>query len=317
MIEHDSSALGAIRPFLERLNGAPDVQILGGVGSVALRHPDLVIDFDARELRVPFIDLSVFRETGKKRDADIFVATSNGDRIKEVKALAQQTIEDGMEIAVCSVRSERAFRKQLPSFILPSGPFHSVTSERYETNGEGTEHMKILAPFGAAIDQSALEQWHIVAEDDEVVIPISHPGATIANYTQRSISGLRPKDKVKMDAAALNVFRVSPEVREWLIEGPGRSQLDLSVAFLSLRHPLDETVHLIDGIELPSMKWDELIDGPINLATQYPRYFRERAVGFAALKAKVAFAIESRLDLVDKLNNGTFERFMKPFVGNQ
>lgn len=303
------TSVDAIRPFLEQFKDAPDIQVMGGLGSAALRHPQLVIDTDSKELRVPDHEISLLRPNGTKRDADVFVATTNTERIKEVKQALAASVAGKLAVAVCAFHSHTSFDRQ--PYVQTD-----VTSDRYCIDPFRRQYGKVLSPFVAPIDPEGLEQWQLIV-NDELSIPVSHPGATITNYTQRSIVGLRPKDMKKMNEAAPMVLAKSPEIREWLLDGPGRSQFDLSHAFTSLHRQEASTVEIVEGIELPTLSLDEMIDGPLMIAPDSPRFLREQAVKFASLKSRVAFAIESNEHIVKFFNDERVERLFKRFVKNR
>lgn len=303
------TSVDAIRPFLEQFGDAPDIQVMGGLGSAALRHPKLVIDSENKELRVPDHKVSLLRPNGTKRDADVFVATTDTERIKEVKRALTASVAGRLAVSVCAFHPHTSFDRQ--PYVQTD-----VTSDRYCIDPFRRRYGKVLSPFVAPIDPEGLEQWHLIV-NDELSIPVSHPGATLTNYTQRSIVGLRPKDKEKTDEAARMVFAKNPEIKEWLLDGPGRSQFDLSHAFTSMRQQNAPVVEVVEGIELPTISLDEMIDGPLMIAPDARRSLREQAVKFAALKSRAAFAIESNKHIVKLFNDERIERLFKAFVKNR
>lgn len=299
-------SVDVIRPFLAEVEGPSDIQIMGGIASTALRHPDLVVDFVHKELRVPEVDIPIFRPNGTLRDADVFVLTENTERIQEVKKTLVQSIDDQLIASVCAIHPFRAYERQI-------GNQTEITSDRYRVNPFKKDYAKVLPPFVATIDPEALETWQLIV-NDELTIPVSHPGATFSNYTQRSIEGLRPKDAKKMNAAARNVFAKAPEIKEWLLDGPGWSQFELSYAFTSLRQQRRPTVNIIDGIELPTMTLDAMTDSHLMIDPETSRAFRRQAVGFAALKSRASFAISSNEKIVAFFNEPKVEELFARFI---
>jgi len=305
MVQVENS-IDVIQPFLERFEGAPDIQVMGGLGSTALRHPELVIDIDNKELRVPDHDIPTLRPNGTIRDADVFVATEDVDRIREVKAELIASVAGKLVVSVCAYHPYKAYEREFTNPL-------NVTSDRYRVDPFRPKYGKVLAPFVAPIDPEALEQWQLIV-NDAVSMPVSHPGATLANYTQRSIVGLRPKDKDKTNAAARNIFEKTPEVKEWLLDGPGRSQFALSHAFTSIRQQRKPTVEIVEGIELPTLSLDQLTNSPLMMAPDAIRAFRRQAVDFAALKARGAYAIESNPQIVKFFNQEWVEQLFRNFI---
>lgn len=314
MSEYENS-VEILRSFAERVQGAPDIQLLGGIASTALRHPDLVIDMQNRELRVPHHDLSARRPNGAKRDADILVTSSDEARIQEVKAIAFEEIQKQLTVSVCSIRSfdELQDRRR----VAVSRPFSktSFLSERYEASHAGHAYVKSLSPFAVPIEPTTLQQWQLII-NDELSLPVSHPGATIANYTQRSISGVRPKDYQKMSEASQNAYAKAPELRDWLQDGPGSSQMTLTQILYSLRFEALDAVRVL-GVELPLVPLDVLAEGPAFMDTFAEPEGKRRAVAQAAWKASTMYAIENNPVIVKALNNGVVERALGVFTGNK
>lgn len=299
-------SVDVIRPFLAATEGAPDIQVMGGIGSTALRHPDLVIDIDNRELRVPKVDVSIFRPNGTPRDADVFVASENTERIQEVKRLLVESVSGHLIASVCAIHPFKSYERE---FYNPT----EITSDRYRINPFMQSVGKVLPPFVAQIDPEAMEQWQLIV-NDELTIPVSHPGATLANYTQRSIEGLRPKDTKKIHEAARNIFEKEPEIKDWLLEGPGWSQFELSHAFTSLRQQGKPTVTIVDGIELPTMTLNQMVDSRLMMAPDSIRAFRRQAVDFAAIKSRASYAISSNEKVVAFFNNPKVEELFARFI---
>lgn len=309
------NSVDVIRPVVERLGDARDYQILGGIASVALRHPELSIDMDARELRVPNLVLGTRRPNNSKRDADILVTTSNQERVQEVKAIAKEELQGKLALAVCSIHSRGTLKHLYDTAISRPIGSRSFTSDRFEANAEGTAFEKVLSPFAVPLDAATLEQWRLII-NDEYSFPVSHPGATLANYTQRSLSGIRPKDYDKTLEAAANLFAKEPELLTWLKDGPGDSQMRLTQILYSLRIQQVDAIQILGGVELPILTHQELADSPYFMAPHDTEEDRARSVAFAAFKARRNHAVESKPWLVNLLNHGIVEKGLGKFVNN-
>lgn len=257
---------------------------MGGVGTSALADPRTIIDAEQKYVIAP-VDffLPVTRPDGNRRDVDVLVKTTDPARIAEVREAVSLTVEPYLEASVFGIRPEHALQRQTRN---PFGfaAVKTFLSDRYALNDQVI--VKSLYPFAVPIDPESLENWKLVVGNDTTEYPIPHPGSTLANYTNRSITGLRPKDAVKVHAMAANINKQTPEVREWLMDGPGRSQLELSAVLRSLRYE-SSSPHftVLPGIDVPLYTRSELADHPSFLARDLSAYDRRSLVGMAAHKA--------------------------------
>lgn len=289
-----TNSLDVIKPFIERVADAGDVHIMGGVGTAALGCASVEINSSAKEVWVPgsFV-LPTHREDGTKRDVDVLVLSSDKNRVAEVAFDLQETVGDALEQSVFDIRSHETLQKQL-AHPLGFRAFRTFLSDRYEASSEtsGT-YVKSLFPFSLALPNEVLETWTLRVGNDETGIPIPHPGTTLSNYTSRSISGLRPRDAGKITHVAENVFAMAPEIKEWLIDGPGQSQLELSKVIASLRSPEQEDFHLIDGLTVDTYSFNELVEHPAFMFPEKPQAYKYALLGEAAFKAHGLHAFES------------------------
>lgn len=225
-----------IEPFTQRISEFPEIemQLIGGVGSAALAHPELQVDFEDRTITVPEdLHLPQFREDGNRRDLDVLVLSPDKREVKEVEKFATEVIGDELEISVFGLKetSQLDRQKQRPFGLSAMKTF---LSDRYVSGVNGTTQVyKALFPFQVPFNPVALQTWSLRV--GEMSFPVPHPGMSIANYYTRSISGLRPKDAEKVGLMAENVFARSPETLKWLTEGDGTPFLDLANILHSLR----------------------------------------------------------------------------------
>ncbi|MEK7599860.1 MAG: hypothetical protein AAB462_02405 [Patescibacteria group bacterium] len=255
-----------VRPFTDALahGRAGDVQIIGGVGSAALEHPDVQILTDQKLVIAPNkMRLPQRRNDGSLRDLDCLVKSSQQDRIDDVEALAREVIGDKLEISVFGLHSMGQFteKKVSPAMSLAK----SFVSDRYidqAPDGTVIQGVKSIFPFAVAIDPDALETWNLQIGDHQPT-PIPHPGATIVNYLTRSVSGLRPKDADKVEKLTANIAKKSPDVIDWVVDGPGASQLEFARVLHTLRQPSKDAQAMSVGgaIDIEPHVLDDLMRG--------------------------------------------------------
>lgn len=293
------NSLDIIKPFAEQVVLQGDVQLMGGIGTAALGHDEVEINFDAKEVRVPeTLFLPSYREDGTKRDIDVLVVSSNPERVATVAKQLNDSVGEALEQSVFDIRTHDTLQKQL-AHPLGFRAFRTFLSDRYEASSQpsGT-YVKSLFPFVVPLPAEAMETWALYVGDDLNPLPIPHPGTTLSNYTSRSISGLRPRDTQKITQVADNVFKKAPAVKEWLIDGPGASQLELSKVLASLNAPGVKNVSLIDGLRVDTYQQSELAEHPAFMYAHEPAARRRLILGEAAFKARALHFFESNPQVV-------------------
>ena len=153
------------------------------------------------------------------------------------------------------------------------------------------------------LPQEALEPYTLIIVDDkdgkEVAMPVLHPAANIANYLSRSAGGLRKKDNglEKFPRIAYNVLR-DPDCREWLLDGPGKSQFELASVMRSLVGRGDQPLKHV-RIPMPNYSLVELADHPAFMYREsLPTLARRAVIGMAAMKASGVYVAEQNEQLV-------------------
>lgn len=290
------NSLDIIRPFVQRIETQPDVQIMGGLGSAALALGEVELSFDRKEVYAPKdFNLSAFRPDGTLRDVDVLVLSSDPSRIGEVSAELKETVGNELERSVFGIRPRQALEAQIQD-PLGFRAFRTFVSDRYDL-GDG-ELVKALFPFWVPLHQESLETWSLLI-GDEPAIPIPHPGATIANYTNRSISGVRPKDATKVAAIVANVFAKAPELKEWLVDGNGASQLELSALIASLSKDRRAIEAVFHDIPFPAYSHDALIEHEAFIPRELTsRRTKQQIIATAAFKAEGLHFFESNKHVV-------------------
>lgn len=240
-----------ISPFVASISDAPvPVQLMGGVGSFALLQPETEIRAEEKLVVLPrdmnLDGIGQYRDDGNLRDADILVLSSDHRTVKNIEELANDMIGNDLEVSVFGLHRLAHWQKQIEHRRLSLAL--RWLSDRYveESSGQITNATKALYPFAVDLDRGCLDTWHTVTHRHDP-IPGPHPGTVILNYLTRSISGLRPKDENKVQRMAANVFDKEPEILDWIVDGPGQTQLELADALHTLREPDDARQDLIIG----------------------------------------------------------------------
>lgn len=220
-----------IRPFNEAIGGREDVQLIGGIGSAALTHPETVIVPEEKRVIAPYdLYLPQYRPDGNLRDFDALVLSYKKEKVAEVEELSEEIMGDELELSLFGLKpivqlarmKLHPYREGLKQFL----------SDRYvlEEEDAGVEvAVKALFPFSVGMNLETLETWRLyIGERDPFPAPIPHPGTVVLNYLTRSISGLRPKDADKVSTIADALFKQAPDMRDWLMDGPGYEQVELA-----------------------------------------------------------------------------------------
>jgi len=281
-----------VRPFMEATSHLNNIQIMGGIGSAALTHQETMIVPDEKRVIAP-ADLSLpqYRPDGNLRDFDALVLSTSQARVDEVKEIAKETIGDELELSFFELKPLARLQTQRMEPFRSLGQF---VSDRYviETDEEGIiMARRSLFPFEVAVDFETLDTWSLsIGDKDPRPTPIPHPGTTILNYLTRSVSGLRPKDEAKVNEIAKNVVNKAPETKDWLMDGPGRSQMEFARIF----HKLGRGGTLVVGeqVEITPVK-GSLLDHPAFMITDAPSPTQRIALGVTYAKARILHAFES------------------------
>lgn len=301
------SCIEISEPYFEALQykQVDHVQIMGGVGSAALVDPDLFID-DATQTLIPManIDLPQFRPGGSKRDLDVLVLSTDQEVIDNEEALARDLIGNELVLSFFGLLKTGVLHQQTSRPLRSTA--RTFLADRYVNGNQlgGIEQaQKALYPFSVQIDPSAFETWHL--QYNGISIPVPHPGTTVLNYLTRSISGLRTKDVSKVTEVADNILGKSPEIKEWMIDGPGQGMLHFARILHGLREPrhsprtLDVGEHLTITPATP-----EEIEAATNpLLHGASDRERRMSIAMARVKARTIHAAESNQALVDFFQN--------------
>lgn len=297
-----------IEPFIRALAGRPDlpeVQVIGGNGSAALLDRRTVIDLDRRTILAPAAcDLPRYRPDGTLRDLDALVLSTDRRQIDRVEALADDVIGDGLAISIFGLKPlddlerQRAQPLRSTAFVF-LGDRYVTTSSDHSGRLVDLAGFKALYPFQAPIGLDTVETFQLHLGDGPAT-PTAHPGATILNYLTRSISGLRAKDRAKVDTMTERVLTGCPAVADWITEGPGQDLLSLARSLHTLRQPGHEakTLRIGNQLDLAPYTRDELENHPGFMANHLGPAGRRTIIELARLKSRAVGQAESHPMLV-------------------
>lgn len=316
MKENKENCIDIIRPFINELHNRKmcgDVQIVGGVTTFGLKEKASKFFVKKKLVVVPkdidYSSIGQFREDGNLRDLDVFTKSTNPETLANVEKIAKDTIHDKLIMSVFGLHTHEELVKQIENPV--SSLFLKVyLADRYVTvqeNGQITKVLKALYPFSVEMNQKCLENWGLVFGDDKP-IPIPHPGTVILNYLTRSVSGLRPKDAIKINDLSKNVFTKAPELYDWIVEGPGKSQLELANILYTLSKSMfDKTLIIGDKLEIKPQNILKLPKNPnMLIKNDQSAYF---AVFVSLIKAQAVHFVEKHSRAVT-----FFQKYFEPHM---
>jgi hypothetical protein len=289
-----------MRPYIEAVTAPdmPPVQLLGGVGSVALQDEATLIKVDEKRIIAPAdLELSNYRDDGNLRDIETLVMSADPDDIARVDHMASQLMGDALQTETFNFAPISHFD---PIKAKPLGfkAFMMFVSDRYlpgevAWSPEGPKARRVLFPFSTAIPHEALETWTLeIGEHTEVPVPAV--GAVVLNYLTRSISGLRGKDEEKIEKMATAIFEKAPTTIDWIIDGPGSTQYDFARVLHTLREPKRRPKDLVVGGELTvSPIAGDLARHPMFMLAEDEDQTQQRALRIARFKSRALHAAES------------------------
>ncbi len=312
-----TNCLELVRPFatLAAEEGYENFQVFGGIGSHALTLASTEIHPDERLVTVSEeVMLAQRRVDGNLRDFDCLILDTDQSVVDGLEALAKKTIGKELELSFFGLRSLDQLTKQAKR---PASSAAKVwVSDRYVTmaDGEVALAQKALYPFAVDMDPALLETWHLQINGDRP-LPIPHPGVTILNYLTRSISGLRPKDATKVEKLSCNIIGKAPEVLDWVVDGPGQSQIEFARILHSLGNSSapERRLRLAGHIDIATYSAQELrdheafmpgADDPNANSILRAAQIKSKVVGFFEKHDQVVTMwqkyVEPRIDIITK-----------------
>ncbi len=303
--EEAISCIEIVEPFARALweEGVTNVQFMGGIGSVALTLPETEIFVNHNTVATPETDelhekIGQFRPNGTLRDLDGLVLSDDPEVVARVQTLAEEVIGDELELSFFGLHNMARLQRQVEH------PFQSVAKvwvgDRYVTieRGQIIEAKKAIYPFAVDLPEEVLEPWWLQIGNREPM-PIPSPAAAPLNYTTRSLSGLRPKDAEKVQQLVENLEQKAPELIDWMIEGPGKSQVELATVLHSIREPRDNPRSFTIGqkFERATMTDKEILQSDVFLGEQNEAV-RRAILAMSRAKGRTVYQYESNPKLV-------------------
>lgn len=316
----EPNCIEIVRPFAARLEddlSLPEVQFMGGIVSAALKHEGTVILPDERRIVTTdaFLhespDLGRYRQNGTLRDMDALVLSDDESQVATVEGIAEEEIGNRLDISVFRLVSGRQLEEQRAA---PFGvqALKTFVSDRYVRNDGGLD--KALFPFTVPIDPEVMDSWKLEVNGQEY--RVMNPAVSILNYLTRSISGLRPKDYDKVQDMAKLVFGKSPELVEWVVDGPGRSHMEFAGILQTLRRsdtfPRSKRTLSVGGVlEIRAGSVRSLRDHEAFMMHAADGNVQDAVLFMAVLKARGLGMGEANEDVVR-----VFQKFIEGRIGN-
>lgn len=318
-VRAELNCIDIIRPFVERLEENPElppVQLMGGIGSAALKHKDTVIlpseqrIVTSRSFTQENPDLSRYRQNNTLRDVDALVLSDDEAKVQAVERLAEEAIGDQLDISIFRlISSEQLDRQRTAPFGFQA--LKTFVSDRYVYKDGRMD--KALFPFAVPIDPAVMDSWNLEVDGQE--FPVVNPATSVLNYLTRSISGLRPKDHEKVQKIAGLVFRKAPELADWAVDGPGKSHIEFASILQTLRHGAASVrskpaLRVGEVLEIPTQSIRDLYNHEAFLLRDADSRVQRKAISIALLKSRGLGWGESKEGLVR-----VFQKFVEGRLG--
>ena len=285
------------------------IQFMGGITARALSDPSLRVYPEDRVMEAsPELRMPTTRENGTLRDLDILALTTDPSCVTAVQDEVSGIVDGRLDVSVFGIRPAEILRNQ-SRHPMGMSALKTFLSDRYRE--ETGETYRALFPFSVPIDNETIEPWRLVIGQDE--IPMPAPAATVLNYTQRSISGLRAKDKKKWLEMVNNLKSTYPKMQDDILEGSFAEQAQLTMLIEGLRGG-DSLVS--ETLGLRRLSFEELSKSPFLMLNGQPERNVLRAVKLARSKARGLAFFESNETVVG-LWQQHVERRLDTVVKNQ
>lgn len=278
-MSRETDCFEAIAPFAERYIDNDAVQIIGGVGTAALCSPLSEIDLENRRISVPEdFTLATYRPDGTLRDVDVLVLSSDRSCVQQVQKVLEQTLGGSLEPSVFGIRSAKQIRRQIANPLDPAN-LAIFLGDRYESP-DSDGYVRALFPFMTELSKDSLKPWTLIRGN--IVVPVPNPATSLINYFSRSVSGLRSKDENKVQDMAEKIFSKSPELLDYIQNGPLQNELEFVRVIASLSGV--PTPHVLDSRPLHAP--GELTMHPHFMAKALPARMRQMIIGATIFKAR-------------------------------
>lgn len=159
---------------------------VGGVPTKATLEGD--IDWEGQQVQITDeVRLPTKRDNGTVRDLDLLIPTTDPREIQLAKEIAMDCVGGDLVVSTFGLKSYQSGRLGVFDF----------TGSRY-IDIDGTLYWH-LGGVETEIPQETLNPWRIISASGDTVIQSLGPVSLYGAYLCRSITGVRPKDKEKVE----------------------------------------------------------------------------------------------------------------------
>lgn len=261
--------------------------VLGGIATSAIKHPDSVFDHQTNRLvAAPDSGEPVFRDNGTRRDIDLLVLdVLTSEQATRVRQKISLVVGKYLVVSVFGLSNHQ--QPTVLRRVVKSAA--AWTSERTLDN-DGTLRYE-LYPLQQEVPRESYQPWTLQLPNGHGV-SILNPAAHMLAYHMRSISGVRDKDRDKVEKMRKRVFS-DPNFKDQIQTGPLRSwkQFADNIDRLGTQPPTYET--------LPA--------APIASALEW-RMFRKKNEWLRFLEANPT--------IVKYAQKGLLQAVLRPIIGS-
>jgi hypothetical protein len=323
-----TNCVDIIRPLFEETDRRQlAVQSLGGLGSAALLLTETKFESREKGIYAPSdMIIPTLRDNGSPHDVDICVLSTKLADIEAVEEIGANTIGYTLDVNVFGFHDMAELDAMKRNPTSGNARYASV-SDRYmptpttEALGEGTtsanedSFIKAVFPFGVTVPKEALETWtlHI---GNHTHIPVPHPAIMLLNNLTRSIGGPRQKYDKKVPLMYETLRRADPELIAWMIDGPGKSHIELAAVLRTVgsRRIHAKPVAVGPDFSKPAPSFRELRDHQAFLMRDAPRDQQNKVLALAKTRGIIVGTVEDHL--MDFWEEKGLERYFKSIVRN-
>jgi hypothetical protein len=254
-------------------------------------------------------DAPMIRPNGTGRDWDILVTTTDPRVIGKIDGKIKDRLfsKYGVSEKLVSVFGlgpadtlQAQAEHPLERTIVAKNSFLSDRYAAMDGRGGVSKLFRALPPCAVQVDPQTIEPWALKIEGLGEV-PMVSPAAMLLNYTQRSIGGLRGKDRPKWLEALQTIRKDCPAVLGQIHYGPYAQQAELTTLIESLRPGKPQPGSAMYELGLRNKKYTtaELVHHRAFMGRGHDFATMAAVLGVARFKAVVVHAGESLPKVVD------------------
>lgn len=208
---------------------------VGGLPTDFLLSPGATIDLDHKIVNVEGdVTAPLFRSNGTLRDIDLVCFTDDVAVLRRLNDTIRNTLLESGRLDEIPKISISGYEKD-----IRSNSYLQLVSQISRKDNQ--THLS-LGPIHEAIEASVFEEsWTIL--HNELALPIHHPIIHMSNYRIRSLAGLRPKDKEKINRLETKL-RTSFSDMEW----------EKFSGFLAFEERISQDIQIREALEQRSLQ---------------------------------------------------------------